>query len=181
MTKSHYWVPFTTEDNLETSMSTTVPLVGLATATRAIDDTLIRFVAWAELVASVSSTTPPPWYWLESATVDILFNFDTESDGHAVNLLDADPYQVGFIRLDKTVFQTSTAGRYQATWQGNTLGLDLHGMRKGYSVSNLPSLANQRWVADDGGVFDNFAHYGVTFSSRVVGRALWASDLPPPP
>ena len=180
MAKLHYWTSFGHEDDLETSMSTLTPLVTLAHATRDKADTLVRFVAWMSLVASVSGTSPPPWYWLNAAVSDWLFFFDTESDGHAVNIVDDDPYTMGFLRADLTTYQTSTAGRYQGIWQGDTLGLDLKGMRKGYSASNLPSLSIQRWVSDDNGVFDNFAHYGVTFTSRLIGRALWATDLPAP-
>jgi hypothetical protein len=35
-------------------------------------------------------------------------------------------------------------------------------------------------VSDNHGVFDNFASFGVLFTSRLIGRALWASDAPPP-
>ena len=181
MAKSHYWVNFGSSDYLETSMSTASPLVTLATATRDIADTLLRFVYWTRLVASVSSTSPPPWYWLHAATVDWLSFFDTESDSHAVNFTDNDPHQMGWSRDAVSVYQTSTAGRYQVIFQGPAEGINLEGSRKGYSVSNLPSLSVQRWLTDDNGVFDNFASYGVTFTSLLTGRALWSSDLPAPP
>jgi len=181
VSKLHYWTYLEGLDDAETSLSTVAPLVTLSSATRSIHDTFTRAVVWTYLVASVSGTTPPAWQWLQGATVDWLFFFDTESDGHAVNITDNDPYTLGFSRCNLTVQPNSTANRYNACWQGPVQGINLEGQRKGYSAVNLPAFSAQRWVSDNNGVFDNFAHFGVTFSSRVVGRVLWSTDVPPAP
>jgi hypothetical protein len=181
MAKEHYWTPLRQEDDHESSLDTTVPLVTHTAATRAVTDTLLRVEAWMTCVAAVSGTSAPPVYWLEDATVDYLFEFDTTGSDSPVNIDDASPYTVGFCRLELSVHHTTVTGQYQAIWQGPVAGLKLQGRRKGYSPSILPTLNVQRWVADNNGVFDNFAHYGVTFGSKVVGRVLWASDLPASP
>lgn len=180
MAKLHYWVSFGHEDDDETSLSTLDPLVTLATATRDKSDTLLRSIAWAQLRVTVAASAAPVLDWLAGAAVDFLYVFDTESDSHPVNIVDNDPYMTGFQRLNLTVHQTPTTNVYVANWQGPAIGLNLEGTRKGYSASNLPSLSIQRWVSDNHGVFDNFTSRSVTFTSRLVGRALWASDFPAP-
>lgn len=180
MVKQHYWVPFGAEDDDEVSMDPGTPLVTLATATRAIDDTAIRAVFWHELVATVGTASLPNVDWVAGAAVDYLVFFDTESDSHAVNITDADPYTMGFSRANKLIWTTTTTNKYQVLFQGPAQGVNLEGQRKGYSASNLPSVSFQRWVSDNYGVFFNAAHYSVLFTSRVVGRVLWASDLPAP-
>jgi hypothetical protein len=181
MAKEHYWTTLRQTDDHETSLSTLTPLVTHTAATRSPDDTLIRVVAWMSCVAAVTGTSPPPAYWLEGASVHYLFEFDTFGSDSPVNIDDESPFTVGFCRLDMSVHQSSTAGQYQVLWQGPVEGLNLEGQRKGYGVSTFPTLNVQRWVEDNNGVFNNFAGYGVTFGSRVVGRALWASDLPASP
>jgi hypothetical protein len=178
--KLHYWTHLFQDDDDETSLSTAVPLVTLSSAVRSKDDTFLRAVVWAEVSATVGTASLPNLDWLAGSTVDMLYFFDTESDGHAVNLIDDDPYTLGFQRLNQTMWLTNTANKYTVLWQGPPQGLNLEGARKGYSAANLPSFSAQRWVSDNRGVFDNFAGFSVLFSSRLAGRILWASDLPAP-
>lgn len=181
MAKEHYWTYLLQEDDDETSIDPTIPLVTLSSAQRAIDDTLTRAIVFAQLTATVHTVSPIPNVdWLAAAEVDWLFFFDTESDGHAVNLIDNDPMTVGFVRLTMgPLFQVDSTN-YMVKWQTPPQGVNLEGQRKGYSASNLPSFSAQRWVQDNRGVFANFAGYHVQFSSVVKGRVLWSSDLPAP-
>jgi len=180
MPKEHYWTNFRVDDDDETSMSTVSPFVVLSSALRDKSDTLIRAIMWAKLVATVGTSSLPNLDWIAGAFVDYLLFFDTESDGHAVNLDDQDPHQVGFLRLNQSVWTTPTTNKYSVMFQGPNSGVRTFGQRKGYSASNLPSLSIQRWVSDNHGVFDNFAGYSLQLTSRVAGRALWASDFPAP-
>jgi hypothetical protein len=179
--KLHYWTNFRADDDDETSLSTVTPLVVLSQATRDKADTLLRVIYWAKLVATVGTAVLPNLDWIAGAFVDYLLFFDTESDGHAVNLDDQDPHTYGFSRLNHSVWTTPTTNKYVVSFQGPAVGINLEGSRKGYSAVNKPSLSVQRWVSDNHGVFDNFAGYSIQFTSRVAGRALWASDLPAPP
>ncbi len=181
MSKHYYWVSYGTDDFVETSMRTDLPLVTLATATRDKTDTLRRFVYWAQLLVTVGGGTLPSINWVDTAAVDWLSFFDTESDGHAVSVRDDDPHTVGFSRLVPSVYTTTTTGKYKVLFTGPPQGIDIEAGYKGYSASNRPSLSAQRWVSDGYGVFDNFTGFSVVFSSRLIGRALWASDLPAAP
>lgn len=181
MAKFHYWAAFGTADDDETSMSTVTPNVTLAPARRRIDDTLLRVIYWAELTATVGTASLPNIDWIAGATVDFLTFFDTESDSHAVRIEDDDPYTMGFSRLNKWVYTTTTTNKYVVHWEGPAGGINLEGSRKGYSASNLPSASIQRYVSDNRGVFDNFSSFSILLTSRLIGRALWASDDPTPP
>lgn len=180
MGKFHYWTPINQADDDETSIDTTTPLVTLTPATRQPDDTLLRFIVWPKLVATVGTASLPNLDWIAGATVDWLFFFDVASSSIPVNINDDNPLTCGFTRLNHSVWTTPTANKYVVSWQGPASGVNVHVARKGIGGSDIPALSSQRWVSDNHGVFDNFAGFSVLFSSRLIGRALWASDASSP-
>lgn len=171
----YYWTTLTSEDDDETSLSTLSPLVNLSAATQKPDDTFIRAIMWPSLGVTVGPTSLPPLDWLAAACVDYLYYFDSVQLFTPVNLTDENPLTIGFQRLNLTVRPGTAANTYEALWQGPPQGLNLEGKRKGFDASILPAFSAQRWVSDNHGVWDNFAHYGATFSSRCIGRVLWFS------
>lgn len=179
MAKPKYWTNLFLEDDDETNLGRSGPLIGLNTATRAIDDTAIRSIFWAELTATVTLTAPiPDPDWLAAASVSYLIWFDTESAGTAVAFADNNPGQMGWVDLALgPLFQTS-ATKYTVRWQTPSEGIDLEGSRQGSSISNLPSVSFQQYVQDNRGVFFNFTGFHVQFSSVLRVRTLWASNLP---
>lgn len=180
MAKFHYWTTISEADDDETFLDTNHSQITINPATRRNDDTLLRFITWMKVVATVGTASVPTADWLAGATVDWLFYFDPEQAGFEVNIQDDNPGTMGFVRLDQTVWTSTTANKYVAMWQGPAEGLDIRTNRKGDGAGPLPAVSAQRWVSDNQGVFDNFAHFSVLFSSRLIGRALWASDDPPP-
>jgi len=180
MAKFHYWTTINSADDDESFMDTSHSLIDLTPATRLNTDTLLRFVVWTKLVATVGPTSVPTADWLAGATVDWLFYFDAEQVGNEVHIDDNNPNTVGFVRLTQSVWTSTTTSKYSAMFQGPPEGLDVHATRKGDGAGPLPALSAQRWVSDNAGVFDNFGSFGILLSSRLIGRALWASDDPGP-
>lgn len=179
MAKFHYWTNASQDDDLETSISTLDPLITLAPAARRIDDTVLKVIFWASLGVTVGTTSLPDVGWLASCTVDYLLWFDNESSGVAVNIRDDVINTMGFTRLEQRMWLTPTTNKYNVLFQTPPTGITVRGRHKGYSASSPPSVSFQRWVGDNFGVFDNFASYGVKFSSRMQARILWASDEGP--
>jgi hypothetical protein len=180
LSKFHYWTTINQADDDEVSIDTTTPLVTLSPATRRTDDTLLRYLVWPKLVATVGTSSLPNLDWIAGATVDWLFYFDLASSGFQVNINDDNPLTIGFTRLNHSVWTTPTTNKYVVSWQGPEVGVNVETARKGSGGIDIPALSAQRWVSDNHGVFDNFASFSVLFSSRLIGRALWASDDPPP-
>lgn len=180
MAKFHYWTTIDQADDDEASIDTTSPLITLSPARREPDDTLLRFIVWPKLTATVGTASLPNLDWIAGATVDWLFFFDVASSSTPVNILDENPLTCGFTRLNHSMWTLNATNKYIVTWQGPPEGVNIEAARKGIGGSNIPALSAQRWVSDNHGVFDNFAGFSVLFSSRLIGRALWASDASSP-
>lgn len=172
----YYWTTITSEDDDESSLSTVSPLVNISAATHQPHDTFIRAILWPSLGVTVGPGSPlPPLDWLAAATVDYLYYFDSVQAFTAVNITDENPLTLGFQRLNLTTRPGTAANTYEALWQGAPEGLTIRGKRQGFDDVILPGFSAQRWVSDNHGVWDNFAHYSAVFSSRLVGRVLWFS------
>jgi hypothetical protein len=177
--KFHYWTSVSQLDDSESSLSTVDPLITLAPAARRVDDTILRVIFWCQVMATFGPTSLPPHDWLEAATCDYLVWFDQGSSGIRVNLTDDELETMGFVRMQQRMWLSNTANVYTVMWQGPTQGVSLQGSHKGKDPFTVPSVSFQRWVADNSGTFDNFAGRPCTFSSRLIGRLLWASDQGP--
>jgi hypothetical protein len=176
--KYHYWKTFGLTDDDESSIDPGTPSICFAPSQRRTDDTLLRYIFWAQLTATVGTASLPNVDWIANASVDWLFYFDLATSGFQVNIFDDNPLTIGFTTLQKSVYTTTTANKYQVIWQSPAEGISVETSRKGDGVDQ-PALSAQRWVSDNYGVFGNFSGFSVLFSSRIIGRALWASDQAP--
>lgn len=166
------------------ALPTPDPITNSMLPSRSSSDTLLRHLwTWslaARFDVGLSGAPTPSWPYDATVFNDVIF--DVDGSGPTGDIADDDQRRIGFdqLLLREYVIGQVTPGFQTVVWSTSVGILNLESGRMGAGGEVTPTVWSRLWPTDHLGVFVGAYGSHVKFQVYGYGRALWASDQPPP-